>query len=857
MDQDETFFGVNKVAPGWRQGLTDLSDMPYRRRRARRGRLLRVAAKPFARVALGLWNAGLAGRDALLDAWENRRGAEDRLLRRFTGTGGGQGRAVAIYSHFAPYSGISAMVARQVRDYARLGFRVIFVSAAPTFTDQDFASIQDSVEVALHRRNFGLDFGSWADAIALLPDHVADLDELLLVNDSVLGPIHPLDGPLAQMRAGGEGLFGMTDSVQHAPHLQSYFLLARGGDAVADLTGFIAAGRLTRRKRRLVQRFEVALSGHMRDLGHRVAALWNYEALEAELLRSDTDVAALFAELPASRLRASGPGLFALRRQLLDLPLNPAHHFAGLLVRRCGFPFLKTELVQRNPERVLDAVQWRDLIPADAPVSIPLLEDHLAAMERPMRRRARPLPPPTTQHTAPPAPDAPAPPPPLPPAVEKPWELQLRSAWARSRNAGPPAPEVPTLTAEALAGAVARTPLVVSFSHDDYAINTGGVQNVIHGEQQAFAGEGLGYLHLSPLSPSDRLAPAEPATLFVRLDGVPLGVARVGELRGLISDLGRKQAILATIIHHFGGHAPEQVLALHQAARSPRAIVWLHDFGTLCPNPFLLRNDIAFCGAPPAGSAACGVCAHGAGRRGHLDRLRAFFEASQPTFLAPSRTALTFWRERMGLADGVVAGDVVPPLRLRPLPAAATWRVQGRRLRIAHLGVRSTHKGWAMFAGLAERLAGDERYEFLQLGLDLGHPLPPGVRRVQVEVTPGCRTAMADAIAAEAVDVVINWSQCFETFSFSAHEALAAGALLITHPGAGHIPAAIAEAAPDQGLVVADAEALEALFLSGAIHEACARSPATRHMLVFGGGSAEWLKAQRADAPRRTLASHA
>ena len=115
---------------------------------------------------------------------------------------------------------------------------------------------------------------------------------------------------------------------------------------------------------------------------------------------------------------------------------------------------------------------------------------------------------------------------------------------------------------------------------------------------------------------------------------------------------------------------------------------------------------------------------------------------------------------------------------------------------------------------------------------------------------------MADAIAAEGVDVVINWSQCFETFSFSAHEALAAGALLITHPGAGNIPVAIAETAPDQGLVVADAKALEALFITGAIQDACARSPATRHLLVFGGGTAEWLLAQRADARKRTLARH-
>jgi hypothetical protein len=857
MNENDTFVAAqNMTAPGLRQGLTDLSDMPYRRRRP--ARLWTRVFELFVRAGLGVWQLGLAGRDAVLDARENWRGAERRLVRRFDGRGAGQGRSVAIYAHFAPYSGVSAMVARQLRDYARLGFRIVFVSAAPHFTEEDFASIRDSVEVVLHRRNFGLDFGSWVDAITLLPDLVEDIDELLLVNDSVLGPIHPLDGPLAEMRRGGEGLFGMTDSVQYAPHLQSYFLLARGGDAIADLADFLQAGRLSVSKRRVVKRFEVALSGHMRDLGHRVAALWNYETLEAELLRSDTDVAALFSGLSRYRLRAGGPGLSNLRRQLLDLPLNPAHHFAGLLVRRCGYPFLKTELVQRNPARILDALQWRDLIPRDAPVSLALLEDHLASLERPMsrrRRRAR-LPQPSLNHDSAPE-NAVAPPEPkAAPAAEKPWQLPLRSAWERSRPAVA-APPAPTLSAESLARAVSRTPLVLSVSHDDYAIHTGGVQNVICEEQQGFAGEGVSYLHLSPTKPTSGLVPAQSTVLSVRLDGVLLGTASLEDLMAVLSGLDQENAVLATIIHHFSGHAPEQILALHQAVGSPQAIVWLHDFGTLCANPFLLRNDIAFCGAPPAQSAACGICAYGAGREAHMQRLRAFFEASAPTFLAPSRTALSFWQERIGLADEVSSGEVVPPLRLVPLPVPARQRAQDQRLRIAHVGMRHTHKGWATFAALAEALADDDRYAFLQLGLDLGHPLPPHIRCVNVDVAATKRTAMADVIAAEQVDVVINWSECFETFSFTAHEALAAGALLITHPKAGHIPAAIAEYAPGRGLILENAEALQAVFISGAIQELCARSPATRHMMVFGGASAEWLLARRADARKRILARHA
>lgn len=840
--------GSGAAPPANPHGLSDLSDKPFRRRRPlRRNRRLKRLLSPITKLGLRLMRLGTAARLAVTDIRENWGGARARLIAEFPGKAPGGGTALALYAHYSPHSGISEMVLAQLRAYADLGFRVVFICSSPRLDAADVATLAESAALILHRRNFALDFGAWTDALAVRPDLLDGMDELLLVNDSVLGPLRPLAPVLARLRVGGEGLFGLTDSVQLAPHLQSYFLLARGPAAIADMAEFLGTQRLSARKQRVIERFEVGLSEHMRNLGHRVASAWGYDDLEDEVLRSEADTAALLAVLPGSRSLAGGPGWqFNLRRHLLDLPLNPVHHFAGVLVRRCGFPFLKTELVLKNPERLPELVNWRALVPADAPVSVAMIEDHLAAYERPRRRRApraRPAAaaPPVALSTA-----EPSPPP-------RPWHDPLLAAWT-PRGTGGAGGEAPTLDAPALAARLPQVPLVIAFSHDDYAAHCGGVQNVIAAEQRAFAAEGIAYLHIAPAAASSGLAAAAPGALYsLRLDGVRLGTVGHAALLAVCRTLGAQKAVMAGMVHHMSGHAPEHVRALIEAARAPETLVWLHDFGTLCETPVLLRNHVAFCGGPAPESAACMVCAFGEKRPAHLARIGAFFEAMRPVVVAPSQAALDFWRARITwpAADHVV----LPPARLVPLPAVPAVRRPRQRLRVAHLGARASHKGWPDFAALAEGLRG-EHYDFLQLGVDAALPPSPAVRRVPVEVSPERPTAMVDALLDEDVDVVVNWSQCHETFSFTTHEALAAGAFVIAPASAGNIPAVIAGSAPRQGLVLDDAAALHALFAGDGLRTALAQAQRTRHMLTFGGASAEWLLARRADDRQRALYGH-
>ena len=206
--------------------------------------------------------------------------------------------------------------------------------------------------------------------------------ELLLANDSVLGPIHPLAPAIEAMRAGGDGLFGLTESLQGGPHLQSYMLLARGAPAVEDMMRFVQDLHVSSSKWILVRMGEVRLSRWMRRRGHRVAALFGYERLTRATIADPEErkrLQATYRRLQNLEQLSTEAAIAALHRW----PLNPTHHLWRVLVTQFDFPFLKTELIRRNPVRLPGVAEWRTLVPPDSPCPPEVIEAHLATLEAP------------------------------------------------------------------------------------------------------------------------------------------------------------------------------------------------------------------------------------------------------------------------------------------------------------------------------------------------------------------------------------------------------------------------------------------------------------------------------------------
>jgi hypothetical protein len=378
-----------------------------------------------------------------------------------------------------------------------------------------------------------------------------------------------------------------------------------------------------------------------------------------------------------------------------------------------------------------------------------------------------------------------------------------------------------TAAALAKAFAGARTGLKdlhITFSHDDYTANTGGVQLCLQREGARIAGLGRDHLHLFPAKPWP--------VVRVRGEDGHLGVLLNGKLVGLfapktiVGALGKaagavKAGKRSFAIHSLLGHAAGEAADIVGAAGLKAGYFWLHDFASLCAGFHLLRNDVEDCSAPPPQSAACGICVYGPWRARHIAEHERLFKRLALTVVSPSQPTLDLWKAS---AAYPIAGEVVLPhahlVERGPAPATP-----GRPLRVAYAGMPSAHKGWEIFRDLAGKFADDPRYHFLHLGGRA--PIGSAIEFHKVTVTDDRPRAMQDALEKHEADAVLIWPLCRETFSFIAYETVGAGAAIIAGPDSGNVAAFVESGG--HGLVMTGEDALAQAFESGEV-SALARS---------------------------------
>ena len=359
-----------------------------------------------------------------------------------------------------------------------------------------------------------------------------------------------------------------------------------------------------------------------------------------------------------------------------------------------------------------------------------------------------------------------------------------------------------------------RVGLVLSVSHDDYTAVAGGVQNCVGDEQLGFGAAGWMHLHLSPAQPLPMLSYTKRADDFpfaVTVDGTPLGTATATAVRDAVEGGGTR----VLVIHHLLGHSPEVLWSICEKLKPSSTYVWAHDFLTICENYALLRNDVEFCWGPSTDSAACRICVYGPGRRDHLTRISRLFDLLDPVVLTPSKAAHDLWVARSRLRHKGVR--VVPHAELE-LAHSRSPLAPERPLRVAFVGAPVAHKGWHAYERIAALHAHDARYEFLHFGSATAASAV-GVRHVPASVTRDDRGAMSEALKREEVDVVVAWSLCYETFSFTTYEAIAAGAFVLARAESGNQAVVVTERGRGRVLVL-ERELVNA-FASGDVVSWC------------------------------------
>jgi hypothetical protein len=216
---------------------------------------------------------------------------------------------------------------------------------------------------------------------------------------------------------------------------------------------------------------------------------------------------------------------------------------------------------------------------------------------------------------------------------------------------------------------------------------------------------------------------------------------------------------------------------------------------------------------------------------------RALFEALSLTVVSPSQPTMDLWLARSDVAHAGIV--VLPHARLvdrGPAPKVP----KDRPFRLAFAGMPVAHKGWEVFRDLVQKHGDDPRYEFLHLG----GRTPGGLALTfhKVVVTDHAPRAMQDAVERFEVDAVLIWPLCRETFSFTAYEAVAGGAAVITGPDSGNVAAFVEGSG--HGRVLPDETALGEAMASGDITELARAVRAPRLFdLAFSGLTVDLLGA--------------
>ena len=348
---------------------------------------------------------------------------------------------------------------------------------------------------------------------------------------------------------------------------------------------------------------------------------------------------------------------------------------------------------------------------------------------------------------------------------------------------------------------------LLSLSHDNYLEVTGGVQVYIADEQASANQSGTSYLHIFPFNKGIVLSPED--TLFyigVNVDGGFVGITEIRELLRALRKLVTLE-LKAILIHHTMGFTLPALKKILDFGEH-KAKFWLHDYFSLCPSYNLLRNSIEYCGAPDANSNACNICNYGTLRTQHLNLFLILFKENDIQVVAPSQFTLSLWRDKFPVKN--IRGDVDPPASLK-WQGYSPLRHQNGPIRVGFLGYPLEYKGWNTWMRLVSIIPDKDRFKFYHFSSVEG--AKGNYTRIPTTVTKEQRLVMVNALWRNQIDVVLLWSNVPETFSFTLHEALAAGCFLLTNTSSGNIQEYINHN-PDRGLVLKNEKTLFDLFLS-------------------------------------------
>lgn len=137
-------------------------------------------------------------------------------------------KKVALISSWTKTPFISKSLSQYLFRLHEIGFTSAVVNTSSFEDELSWPHGLPESTVVFRRANIGYDFGSWAAALEAHPV-LREKEQVLLTNDSMVGPFEDLTRLREAADASGADIFSLTESFQMRHHPQSFFLLFKNG----------------------------------------------------------------------------------------------------------------------------------------------------------------------------------------------------------------------------------------------------------------------------------------------------------------------------------------------------------------------------------------------------------------------------------------------------------------------------------------------------------------------------------------------------------------------------------------------------------------------------------------------------
>ncbi|MDQ7084913.1 MAG: rhamnan synthesis F family protein [Sulfurovum sp.] len=247
------------------------------------------------------------------------------------------------------------------------------MSPLPSFLKKQKNRLNTYCDTVIIRENIGYDFMSYQKGLQSFD--YQSFDEVLLCNDSVYGPLYPLENLFTQMQESPCDFWGITDNTDMGYHIQSYFMLIKSPILKSQIfKEFWQNIEVLKSKIEIIERYEVGFSQAMINAGFSPSVSTTFQASFFQKL--SIFLKKFTPQNILKKLKSFREG----RVKLIRIgKINATHYFWKALITTGNVPFIKIELLRDNPLGV-DIKEVEETIAKHSEYDVTLITEHLERM---------------------------------------------------------------------------------------------------------------------------------------------------------------------------------------------------------------------------------------------------------------------------------------------------------------------------------------------------------------------------------------------------------------------------------------------------------------------------------------------